>query len=100
MIRHIVMWKLKDRADGASREVNAERLRNMIEALRKPISEIVELEVGLQMKPSEDSYDVVLVSSFRTTSDLEAYQKHPEHQRVVKFVGSVTSIRAAVDYEA
>ena len=72
----------------------------MIEALRKSIPEIVELQVGFQMEPSETAYDVVLISSFRTKSDLELYQKHPEHQRVVKFVGSVTSTRAAVDYEA
>ncbi len=99
MIRHVVMWKMKERAEGASGRENAERLRAMIEALRARIPQILELEIGFQMEPSESAYDVVLVSSFRTKADLELYQRHPEHQKVVTFVGSVTGARAVVDYE-
>jgi hypothetical protein len=29
---------------------------------------------------------------------LAAYQKHPEHQKIVGFVGKVTASRYAVDY--
>ncbi len=100
MIRHIVMWKLKNEAEGASKKENAERLRRMIEALREPIPQIVELEVGFQMEPAENGFDVALVSSFRTRSDLELYQKHPEHQKVITFVRSVTRERAALDFES
>ena len=99
MIRHIVLWKLKDEAEGASKAQNAERLKNLLEALRGKISQIVELEVGFQMEPSEAAFDVALDSSFRTRADLEIYQKHPDHQEVVAFVKKIVSARAVVDYE-
>jgi hypothetical protein len=32
MLRHIVMWKLKEHAEGADRAVNARRLKELLES--------------------------------------------------------------------
>lgn len=93
------MWKLKDRAEGASKNENALKFRDMLEALRGFIPQIEELEVGFQVEPSGTGYDVVLVSAFRTREDLEQYQNHPEHQKAAGFVQKIADTRAAVDYE-
>ena len=99
MIKHIVMWRLKDFAYGADKGENAKKLKSLLESLKSKISEIKRIEVGININPSYGAFDVVLYSEFDSLSDLEAYQKHPEHLEVVSFVNEVRSERRVVDYE-
>ena len=99
MIKHIVMWRLKDSADGASKQENAKNLKNYLEALKDKIREIRHIEVGINISGSDAASDVVLYSEFDSMEDLEAYQKHPEHQKIVSFVNEIRSERRVVDYE-
>ena len=99
MIRHIVMWKLKDEAHGNTKPENARLFREKLEALKGKIGELVKLEVGLDFSASENSADVVLYSEFATREDLAGYQAHPEHKAVVPFILEACSERRVVDYE-
>lgn len=99
MIKHIVMWKLKDFAAGADKQENAKKLKQSLESLKGLIEEIKEIEVGMNFNPSPAAFDVVLYSEFDSREALEAYQKHPEHLKIVDFVGEIRSERAVVDYE-
>ena len=98
MVKHIVMWRLKDSAAGASKEENARKLKESLEALRLVIDDIVSLEVGINFNSSPAAFDVVLYSEFRDEEGLKAYQKHPEHLKIVDFVGEIRFDRAVVDY--
>jgi hypothetical protein len=98
MVKHIVMWRLKDSAAGASKEENAIKLKESLEALRQVIDDIVSLEVEINFNSSPAAFDVVLHSEFRDEEGLKAYQKHPEHLKIVDFVGEIRSDRAVVDY--
>ena len=98
MIRHIVMWKLKDFAEGCSKEENAAKIKAMLEELKGKIGQIVSLEVGINAIPSAMAYDAVLISEFESEQKLEEYQKHPEHVKVSGFVAKVRESRAVVDY--
>lgn len=99
MIKHIVMWRLKDEAAGATKEENAAKLKETLEALVDVIDELKAAQVGINFNPSPAAFDVVLYSEFEDRAGLEAYQKHPEHQKIVEFVGEIRSDRAVVDYE-
>ena len=98
MVKHIVMWKLKDEAEGASKEENARKLKETLEGMVGQVPQIVELEVGLQMKADETAYDVVLTVSLKTPEDLEKYQNHPHHRQGAAFVKKIVSDRKVVDY--
>lgn len=98
MIKHIVMWKLKDFAEGCSREENAKKIKAMLEALRGKIDQIVSLEVGININSSDMAYDAVLVSEFEDEQRLKEYKEHPEHVKVSDFVAKVREGRAVVDY--
>jgi len=100
MIKHIVMWKLKDEALGATAAENAKRLKERLEALKGVVDGVIELEVGINTNPSEAAFDVVLYSVFESMDALEAYRMHPEHQKLIGFVGEIRSERRVVDYEA
>ncbi len=98
MIKHIVMFKLKDSAEGGSKAENIQRLKLKLEALEEIIDEIKFFEVGINIGNSNSTYDLVLFSEFDTKEDLYSYQKHPEHLKVVDFVGKACENRVVVDY--
>jgi len=98
MVKHIVLFKLKDRAEGASRADNARLVKARLEALRGKIPGLLELAVGLNPDPNDPSYDLALDSTFDSRESLAAYQVHPEHQAVADFIGRVRESRTVADY--
>lgn len=100
MIRHIVMWKLKEKAAGASKEKNAEKLKLILEGLRTNIEEIKAVEVGIQINSGDhDAYDVVLICDFKTDLDFQMYTRNPHHKKAVEFIQTVADDRIYVDYK-
>jgi hypothetical protein len=65
MLRHIVMWKLKEHAEGADRAVNARRLKEKLESCAA-LPGVIKYEVALAQPGLEATYDVVLYAVFRT----------------------------------
>ena len=96
MIKHIVMWRLKEEAAGATKEENALKLKERLEAL---VDVIHVAEVGINYNSSDAAFDVILYSEFDDKAGLESYQNHPEHLKIVDFVGEIRTDRAVVDYE-
>lgn len=99
MVRHIVVWKLKEQADLRVKADNAQMLKRELEGLKSKIGEIRSLEVGVNFNPALDAYDLALVSEFDTRHDLDVYQNHPEHQRVIGILRQYRDLRIVVDYE-
>ena len=99
MIRHIVIWKLKENANGNTKMQNAAMIKNKLEALAGRIPGIIKMEVGFDISGTEESGDIVLYSEFESKEALESYQVHPEHKAVMPFVKEARSERRLVDYE-
>lgn len=100
MIRHIVMWKLKEQAAGATKQKNAEKLKLILEGLRTNIDEIKAVEVGIQINPDEnEAYDVVLIMDFETDLDFQMYTRNPHHKKAMDFIEQTTEKRRFVDYK-
>lgn len=98
MLKHIVMFRLRDHAEGCDRKANIEALKAKLEALPAQIEEIKSFEVGVNAIEASVAYDLVLVSLFESKEALFSYQKHPEHLHVADFVGKVCDSRVVVDY--
>ncbi|WP_278600744.1 Dabb family protein [Clostridium tertium] len=99
MIKHIVMWKLKENAEGNTKEINSLEIKRQIESLKGRIDKVLELEVGINFEESSQAYDVVLYSTFHSKDDLNYYQNNEEHLKVVNFIKKVIEERIVVDYE-
>ncbi len=97
MIRHIVMWRLKDFAEGNEKKANALIMKQMLEALNGKIDGLIKAEAGLNF--TDGGYDVCLYSELESKEALDYYQGHPEHVVVKEFVGKVVSDRAVCDSE-
>lgn len=78
---------------------NALLLKRELESMTAKIKEIRSLEVGMNFNDDQDAYDLVLVTEFARKEDLEVYQNHPEHQRVVAILRRLRETRVVVDYK-
>ena len=98
MVKHIVMWKLKEEAHGNSKEKNAQLIKEKLEALNGKIEGLRHLEVGLDFLGG-GNFDVVLYSELEKKETLDVYQNHPLHQALLPFIREAVTDRKAVDYE-
>lgn len=103
MIRHVVMWKLKDEAEGAGKKKNAEKMKLILEGLKINIEEIKNVEVGININNEDDNdeaWDVVLISDFESELDYTMYARNEHHKKAMKFINAVIAERRFVDYNA
>ena len=94
MIKHIVMFKLKDR-----NKENIEKIVDALKTLEGNIDVLRSAEIGVNFTESERSYDIVLTTKFDDRNALNAYGTHPNHLPVVETVRSLCSGAVVVDYE-
>ena len=94
MIKHIVMFKLKDK-----NKENIETVVNALKTLEGNIDLLRSAEIGVNFTESERSYDIVLTTEFHDRNALDAYGPHPKHVPVVETVRSLCSGSVVVDYE-
>ncbi|HEX8612811.1 MAG TPA: Dabb family protein [Telluria sp.] len=99
MIKHIVMWKLKDFAEGADRAANARKMKEQLDACKGIVPGMFAFEVALAQPGLEATYDVVLYSEFADKEALKAYGEHPAHHALKPFFGAIREARQCMDYD-
>ena len=93
MVKHIVMFKLKGK--------KPENMEHAVSTLRSMDGEIETLrfiEVGVDFKKSERSYDIVLTTHFDHQEGLAAYTLQPSHLPVIDAMRELCSSSVVVDY--
>lgn len=94
MIKHIVMYKLKN--------PTLENMQAMVDkfmSMEGKIDILKSVKAGYDIERSARSFDVVLECVFESNEDMQAYQTHPVHIPVKVFVGSMVEKAHSVDYE-
>lgn len=95
MMTHVVFFRLKPEHRERAAEL-AERLVSM----RGKITELREIEAGVDVARSERAWDVALITRFDDAAGLAVYRDHPVHLDVLAFVHEVCGETAVVDYES
>ena len=98
MVKHIVLFKLKDEAPESQKLEAMNRFKAAIEALPARIPVIRKIEVGLNINPGE-TWSIGLYSEFDSLEDVKSYAVHPDHVAAGKLLAEVKESRACVDYE-
>ncbi|MCM1269508.1 MAG: Dabb family protein [Ruminococcus flavefaciens] len=99
MIKHIVMFKLKE-ADGKTEYENALEAQKRFDNVIAEVKELKKGEVVINSKYApESNYTIALICEFDDIAALNAYQAHPAHVEFGKFIGTVKTERACIDYE-
>lgn len=99
MLKHIVMWKLKDHAEGADKAANAVKWKELLDGCANLVPGILKFETAIAQPGLEATYDVVLYSEFASRDALEAYQNHPQHKALGAFAVAIREGRQCMDYE-
>jgi hypothetical protein len=94
MIKHMVMFKLKEK-----NQASIDKATNAMQSLVGNIDTLRFLEVGVDFKNSDRSYDLVLTTHFDDKEDFKIYEAHPFHQPVIATMVSLCTTSIAVDYE-
>lgn len=98
MVKHIVLFKLKNEISATEKLAVMNQFKQAIEALPATISVIRSIEVGLNMNPAE-TWDIALYSEFDSLDDMKLYAAHPDHVVAAKLLADVKESRSCVDYE-
>ncbi len=97
MVKHIILWKLKDEHNNASIKAG---IKIGLEGLIGKIPGLIEIKVQNEGLPSSNA-DVMLYSVFESEEALKGYAIHPEHVYVADtFVRPFTETRLCLDFEA
>ncbi len=100
MIRHVVMFRFLETAEGRTAWENALIAKNMLDDLVGKVPTLVRAETHLGYKDAaESNFHLILVSDFQDRQGLADYIVHPLHKAVGEFMKGVRETRACVDYE-
>ena len=91
MIKHIVMWTLKNPADAPAFQARLLTCAALVPGTQA-------FEVAIKTAALSGNCDVVLYSVFDDARALLAYQKHPHHQMVSAELGLLRDSRTELDY--
>ena len=99
MVRHIVMFKLKEFATPADKQAKMQEIKTGLEVLIDKIDVLRMIRVDFNINP-EETWDLILTTELDSLADVKTYATHPEHVAVSKgIIGPVKADRACVDYE-
>ena len=99
MVRHIVVWRLKDFAALTPESQPWAALQKSAAAMRAGVPGVLKLDVGLDQSRTPESADLILFSEFESWAALEGYQVHPLHEDFKKVLGPLRNERRMIDYE-
>ena len=88
------MWKFKE-----DKQEEMLIFRDRLLALKGQIPEIRAMEVGININPSDRSFDAVLVSEFDSLDALKSYSVNPLHVAVSDFCKTIRTQSVNCDYE-
>ena len=92
MVKHVVMWNLKDPSKAGD-------IQKAILSMRGKIPSLIDLECGINFAPGDAACDLVLISTHKNREELDAYQADPVHGEIKKIMSVESVSRSAVDFE-
>lgn len=96
MVRHIILWQIKDDVDKASVKKNA---KEALEGLAGKIDGLLSVKVHINRLESSNA-DMMLETSFTDEAALKGYSVHPLHVKAADtYVRPFTKLRVCLDFE-
>ncbi len=99
MVKHIILWQLKDEIQGTEKEEVKAGIKAGLEGLQGQIPGLIDIRVQTECLLSSNA-DVMLDSTFVDENALKIYASHPAHVNVAdNKVRPYTKTRACMDFE-
>ena len=78
MVKHIILWTLKEMSDSEKESVKA-GIKEGLEGLKGKIPGLVDIKVNTNGRLASSTADLMLDSTFESEEALKSYSKHPEN---------------------
>ena len=99
MVKHVILWKLKEDVTGEVKEKVLREMKENLEALVGKVPGLLSLSIVTKPLASSNA-DVMLDSVLESEEALKGYQSHPDHVAVANtYVRPFTEVRLCMDYE-
>ncbi|MDE6434023.1 MAG: Dabb family protein [Lachnospiraceae bacterium] len=99
MVRHVILWKLKEELSGEEKLKVMKEIKENLEGLVGRVPGLNSVSVIITPLGSSNA-DVMLDSVLESEEALKGYQTHPEHVTVADtYVRPYTEVRMCMDYE-
>ncbi|MCQ2397018.1 MAG: Dabb family protein [Lentisphaeria bacterium] len=100
MVKHVILWKLRDGLDDAEKSAIKAGIKEGLEGLVGKVPGLLEVFVRTEFLPSSNA-DVMLDCTLESAEALKGYAVHPAHVEVANAkVRPFTQVRLCMDYEA
>ena len=100
MIRHVILWQLKEDFSDSQKETLKKEIKQRLEALQGQIPGLLEVKVCINPLPSSNT-DIYLDSAVEDADALDRYQNYPAHVDIKKnLIGPNARTRLCMDFEA
>ena len=100
MVKHIILWQLKEELQGEEKENIKAGIKAGLEGLAGQIPGLIDIKVQTECLESSNA-DVMLDSTFVDSCALKTYASHPAHVKVAdNQVRPYTKTRVCMDFEA
>lgn len=99
MVKHVILWKLKEELQGEEKAKVVAGIKENLEALDGKIPGMISIHVQATELLASSNADVMLDSSFENEEALKGYAVHPAHVAVADtYVRPFTQTRLCLDY--
>ena len=99
MVKHIILWTLKDEFSAEEKQTILNNAKKELEQLKGKVPGLLEIKVQTQKLVSSNA-EMMLDSTLENEESLKAYQTHPDHVYVANtFVRPFTEKRLCLDFE-
>lgn len=100
MVKHIILWKLREELSDAEKETVKKGIKEGLEGLLGQVPGLVEIKVNIDGRLDSSNVDVMLDSTLESAEALKDYACHPAHVAVADSkVRPYTCLRSCLDYE-
>ena len=99
MVKHIILWTLKEMSDSEKESVK-KGIKDGLEGLKGKIPGLIDIKVNTEGRLASSTADLMLDSTFENAEALKGYSKHPAHVAVADSkVRPYTASRSCLDFE-
>lgn len=101
MVKHIILWKLKDELSAAEKESVKAEIKAGLEGLVGQVPGLLEVTVTIDGVLDSSNADIMLDCTLDSAESLKGYAVHPAHVAVANGkVRPFTAVRTCIDFEA
>ncbi len=100
MVKHIILWTLKEELSEAEKQSVKEGIKEGLEGLVGIVPGLIDVKVHIDGRLASSNADVLLESVLESEEALKGYAQHPAHLAVANGkVRPYTAARSCLDFE-